>query len=70
MHFPALVLVASMATAAIGTPLTATALQGRALQFRSYAKFQISDGKAGNALEEVKAEFPVRIYHQPTNAHN
>ncbi len=31
------------------------------LTVQSYADFQVSDGVAGNALDEVNAKFPVRL---------
>jgi hypothetical protein len=40
--------------------MTGTPIERRALQFRKYADFEISDGKAGNALAEAQAKFPVR----------
>jgi hypothetical protein len=56
---------AASATAASATEASATAVSaasatgGSVLTVQDYADFQISDGVAGNALDEVNAKFPV-----------
>jgi hypothetical protein len=57
MHFTKLYLAVSLAASALALPTSLP--HKRALQFRQYADFQISDGKAGNALSEAQAKFPV-----------
>ncbi|KAL6857278.1 hypothetical protein J3F83DRAFT_364490 [Trichoderma novae-zelandiae] len=57
MHFTKLYLAISLAASALSLPTSTP--QKRALQFRQYADFQISDGKAGNALSEAQAKFPI-----------
>lgn len=59
MHFTKLYAVISLISSAIALPITSTSIERRALQFREYADFQISDGEAGNALSEAQAKFPV-----------
>lgn len=61
MYFPSSLLVVSLLASTMAFPLASTTLQRRDLQFRKYADFQVSDGKAGNALNEVKSKFPVCI---------
>ncbi|KAF7559100.1 hypothetical protein G7046_g5068 [Stylonectria norvegica] len=56
MYLPKLVLLVSMIAASVAAPV-----QKRAdiLQVQDYAQFQISDGVAGKALQEVAEKFPV-----------
>ncbi len=64
MYFTRLAVVLSLAVSALALP---TAIPGAApkqkragvLKATSYADFQVSDGVAGNALNEVLAKFPV-----------
>jgi hypothetical protein len=44
---------------------TTTPATGDTLTFRTYAQFQISDGVAGKALDEVNTAFPVCISLPP-----
>jgi hypothetical protein len=60
MHFTKFYVAISLISSAIALPISGTSIARRALQFREYADFQVSDGEAGNALAEVKAKFPVR----------
>jgi hypothetical protein len=60
MHFTKFYVAISLISSAIALPISSTSIARRALQFREYADFQISDGVAGNALDEAKAKFPVR----------
>lgn len=60
MHFTRFFVAVSVISSAIALPISGTSIAKRALQFREYADFQISDGEAGNALDEAKAKFPVR----------
>lgn len=57
MHFTKIYLAISLAVSALALPTSIP--HKRALQFRQYADFQISDGKAGNALSEAQSKFPV-----------
>ncbi|KAL7941090.1 hypothetical protein V8C42DRAFT_335755 [Trichoderma barbatum] len=59
MHFSKLYFALSLAASTFALPIGSTAVEKRALQFRQYADFQISDGKAGNALAEAQAKFPI-----------
>ncbi|KAL6796337.1 hypothetical protein GGI42DRAFT_356473 [Trichoderma sp. SZMC 28013] len=59
MHFSNIFVAISLVSSALALPISSTPLERRALQFREYADFQISDGKAGNALAEAQAEFPI-----------
>jgi hypothetical protein len=62
MHFSNIFVTISLVSSALALPMSITPLERRALQFREYADFQVSDGKAGNALAEVQAKFPVSFY--------
>lgn len=57
MYLSKAILFVSLAASAIASPIRERA---DLLQVQAYAQFQISDGVAGNALEEVAAKFPVR----------
>ncbi|KAL7816111.1 hypothetical protein V8C44DRAFT_309769 [Trichoderma aethiopicum] len=57
MHFTKIYLAISLAVSALALPTSIP--HKRALQFRQYADFQISDGKAGNALSEAQSKFPI-----------
>ncbi|KAH8883261.1 hypothetical protein GQ53DRAFT_699863 [Thozetella sp. PMI_491] len=46
---------------AVASPVPETVLSKRALTFRTYNTFQVSNGVAGNALAEVNAAFPVNL---------
>ncbi|TPX14690.1 uncharacterized protein E0L32_005085 [Thyridium curvatum] len=64
MYFSKIAVVLSLALSAIaapaGTSTTAAAAHNkRALTFRPYNSFQISDGVGGGALQAVNAAFPV-----------
>ncbi|KAL7781033.1 hypothetical protein V8C43DRAFT_299219 [Trichoderma afarasin] len=59
MHFSNIFVAITMVSSALALPMSITPLERRALQFREYADFQVSDGKAGNALAEVQAKFPI-----------
>ncbi|ORY66279.1 uncharacterized protein BCR38DRAFT_483920 [Pseudomassariella vexata] len=60
MYFTKIAVVLSMAASTLALPTGAvTPMQKRALTFRPYSEFQVSDGVAGNALEEVQAKFPI-----------
>ncbi|KAL7921235.1 hypothetical protein ACQKWADRAFT_295915 [Trichoderma austrokoningii] len=59
MHFAKLYVAISLISSVIALPISGTSIAKRALQFREYADFQISDGEAGNALDEAKAKFPI-----------
>ncbi|KAM0472546.1 hypothetical protein ACHAPX_008703 [Trichoderma viride] len=59
MHFTKFFVAVSVISSAIALPISGTSIAKRALQFREYADFQISDGEAGNALDEAKAKFPI-----------
>ncbi|RFU77944.1 hypothetical protein TARUN_4274 [Trichoderma arundinaceum] len=62
MHFTKIYLAISLASSALALPISGGAsMAKRALQFREYADFQISDGKAGNALNAAKAKFPIDL---------
>ena len=51
---------AAVASATAATGATTAAASGAGvLTAQSYADFQVSDGVAGNALDEVNAKFPV-----------
>ncbi|OAQ60703.2 hypothetical protein VFPPC_14118 [Pochonia chlamydosporia 170] len=50
---------AYIASTTFALPTALFPLEKRALEFRKYADFQVSDGVAGNALNEVKAKFPI-----------
>lgn len=67
MHFSNIFVAISLVSSALALPISSTPLERRALQFREYADFQISDGKAGNALAEAQAEFPVCYHFSITN---
>ncbi|KAH8675646.1 hypothetical protein BX600DRAFT_432208 [Xylariales sp. PMI_506] len=61
MYFTKVAVVLSLAVSALALPTSGdvTRKTKRALTFKPYADFQISDGTAGNALAEAQAEFPV-----------
>ncbi|KAM0255731.1 hypothetical protein ACHAQJ_005485 [Trichoderma viride] len=59
MHFAKFYFALSLLSSTIALPISGTSIARRALQFREYADFQISDGEAGNALDEAKAKFPI-----------
>ncbi|EHK23038.1 uncharacterized protein TRIVIDRAFT_83765 [Trichoderma virens Gv29-8] len=59
MHFSKFYVAISLISSAFALPMTSTPIERRALQFRKYADFEISDGKAGNALAEAQAKFPI-----------
>lgn len=63
MHFTKFYVAVSLISSTIALPISGTSIARRALQFREYADFQISNGTAGNALDEAKANFPVRIFN-------
>ncbi|ORY71625.1 uncharacterized protein BCR38DRAFT_480125 [Pseudomassariella vexata] len=57
MYFSKVAVFISLAVSAFAAPTPA--VQKRALSFRAYNDFQISDGVGGNALAEVNEAFPV-----------
>lgn len=57
MHLSSTTVLLSLLTFSFAIPTPTK--QKRALQSQSYAQFQVSDGVAGNALDEVNANFPV-----------
>ncbi|OJD36242.1 small secreted protein [Diplodia corticola] len=62
MHFATVALFLGLAASSLASPIShsANGLAKRAiLSEQSYADFQISDGQAGNALQEVNQKFPV-----------
>ncbi|KAH8686912.1 hypothetical protein BGZ61DRAFT_589307 [Ilyonectria robusta] len=59
MYLSKAILFVSLAASAIASPIRERA---DLLQVQAYAQFQISDGVAGNALEEVAAKFPVKEF--------
>jgi hypothetical protein len=63
MHFTKFYVAISLISSAVALPISGTSIARRALQFREYADFQISDGVSGNALAEAKAKFPVRKFN-------
>lgn len=60
MHFPSIAVFLSLAVSSLAAPTPVSQKRANTLSFRTYDQFQISDGKAGNALAEVNAAFPVR----------
>jgi hypothetical protein len=58
MHLIKSILFASLAACSTAMP---SRRQANVLQVQDYAQFQISDGVAGNALQEVAEKFPVRF---------
>ncbi|KAF7551617.1 hypothetical protein G7Z17_g4870 [Cylindrodendrum hubeiense] len=56
MYLSKAILFVSLAASTIASP---SRKRADLLQVQDYAQFQISDGVAGNALEEVAAKFPV-----------
>ncbi|KAH9987439.1 hypothetical protein F4779DRAFT_624185 [Xylariaceae sp. FL0662B] len=60
MYFTKIAFILSLAASALAMPTgEVPRKQKRALTFRPYSEFQVSDGTAGNALEEVQAQFPI-----------
>lgn len=60
MYFSKIAIILSVAASALALPTGDVAQkQKRALTFRTYNDFQISDGTSGNALAEAQAAFPV-----------
>jgi hypothetical protein len=51
----------SLAISVVASP-TPSRKRADLLQAQDYSQFQISDGVAGNALEEVSQKFPVRSF--------
>jgi len=67
MQFKVVVLFSLLAFGlALPTPNAEPKIQKRAiLRPQNYSEFQVSDGVAGNALEEALAKFPVRQTPKP-----
>ena len=63
MHLTTATVLLSLAASALSFPILPSPLHKRAniLKVQDYADFQVSDGVAGNALAEVRANFPVRL---------
>lgn len=62
MHFSSTAAVfLSLALSSLAAPTPAQGLERRALTFRSYNTFQISNGVGGDALNEVNKAFPVDL---------
>ncbi len=64
MFFARAAVILAVAAAAVALPMSADGPSkqkraGGVLTASSYADFQVSDGVAGKALDEVKAKFPV-----------
>lgn len=57
MYLSRAILFVSLVASTIAAP---SRKRADLLQVQAYAQFQISDGLAGNALEEVAKKFPVR----------
>lgn len=67
MQYKATILFSLIASAiALPTPADAPEKRAGVLSTQKYADFQVSDGKAGNALAEVQAKFPVRLFSLPS----
>lgn len=69
MYFTKAAVILSLALSAVAMPTGAEdrmVKRAAVLKSTDYANFQVSDGKAGNALAEVQAKFPVSLnFHQP-----
>ncbi|KAH8658492.1 hypothetical protein BX600DRAFT_514982 [Xylariales sp. PMI_506] len=61
MHFSKIVTILGASALALSAAIPANGISKRALKFRTYDQFQISDGVAGNALAEVNSDFPVDL---------
>lgn len=65
MHFSTIALFLGLTASSLAAPVpgSANGLSKRALLTeQSYADFQVSDGVAGNALQEVNQKFPVSSF--------
>ncbi|KAI0129172.1 hypothetical protein BJ170DRAFT_362400 [Xylariales sp. AK1849] len=59
MLFSGIAVVLSLAISTLAAPVSKAQKRVDTLTFRTYNDFQISDGVAGNALEEVNEAFPL-----------
>ena len=60
MHFSTPLTILLSISSAIAAPVNKRAAAG-VLTVQTYDEFNVSDGVAGNALDEVNAKFPVRL---------